>query len=107
VGYAHNGTHHIFKRIEDDSVVYAVIDGYDPAHEDYFVFQIYYDGERWILSEWGMYAEGTYAGGICFLDVLIPSLIDYTFTYGVFSWTDVDGDGVPQPVEIKLETMGN
>ena len=44
----------------------------DDDEKDYFIFQAYRDVDRYIFSEWGFGAQGTYAGGACLLDIIIP-----------------------------------
>jgi len=108
VGYGNNGTHHLFTRISDGSHLYAVEGStYDEDERDYFVLQIYEDLDRYVLSEWGIGARGTYAGGLCFIDIIYPNLKDYTDYYYIFSWTDLNGDDMPQSDEISLETSSS
>ena len=86
VGFLKNGTHRVFTRISDGAHLYAVDSStYDSTDKDYFVFQVYRDGNRYIFSEWGIHAEGTYAGGVCFIDIIYPNLQDYTPTSITFS----------------------
>lgn len=107
IGFANNGTHRIFRRISDGAHIYAVDSStYNETEKDYFVFQIYTDGDRYVLSEWGFGAWGTYAGGLCFINQICPNMEDYTDSYYVFSWSDVNTDSMPQPEEITLETSG-
>ena len=104
VGYGWDGTHHLFRRISDDSTLYAIEGStYNPAEKDYVVFQIYSDGISSILSVWGISAQRTYAGGLCFINQIWPHIEDYTDSYYIFSWTDLNADGMPQPEEITLE----
>ena len=107
VGYSWSGTHHLFVRISDGSTIYA-IDGstYNADEKDYFVFQVYRDGDRYILSEWGICAEGTYAGGVCFIDIILPNIQDCTNQYYIYSWTDLNDDDMPQQNEISQLTSG-
>jgi len=108
VGYGNDGTHHLFTRISDGSQLYAVdLATYDESEKDYFVFQVYKNGDYYIFSEWGICAEGTYAGGICFIDIIYPNIQDYTDQYYIYSWTDHNNDDMPQPDEIALETSGS
>ena len=93
--------------IGDDTHIYAVEGStYDEEEKDYFVFQIYRDGERYIFSEWGICAEGTYAGGLCFIVHIWPNIEIYTKSYYIYSWTDSNNDDMPQPEEITLEASG-
>jgi len=108
VGFLNNGTHRIFKRISDGSHLYAVdFSTYNETEKDYFVFQIYRDGDRHIFSVWGIRAPGTYAGGTCFIDIIHPNLHEYVKQYYVFSWTDSNNDDMPQQDEIALEASGS
>lgn len=108
VGFSNNGTHHIFTRVSDGVHLYAINSTtYNEKEKDYFVFQMYKDEDRYIFSEWGICPEGTYAGGLCFIDNICPNLIDYTDQYYIFSWTDLNDDDMPQPEEIALETSGS
>jgi len=107
VGYAWSGTHHLFVRISDGSTLYAVEGStYDAAEKDYFVFQVYRDGARYILSEWGICAEGTYAGGVCFIDEILPNIQNLKNQYYIYSWTDLNDDDMPQQNEISQLTSG-
>jgi len=107
ISFVNNGTHRIFRRISDGSHVYAVDSStYNSTEKDYFVFQAYTDEDRYIFSEWGINAEGTYAGGVCFIDHIWPNIENYDKSYYVFSWTDVNADGMSQREEITLETSG-
>jgi len=107
VGYEWNGTHHIFKRIRDGAHLYAV-DGstYNEDEKDYFIFQIYMDEDRYVLSEWGIGAKGTYAGGTCFIDHIWPNIENYDKSYYIYSWTDLIENDMPEPEEITLEVSG-
>jgi len=108
IGYGNDGTHHYFRDIEKSSNIYAVdVSTYNQDEKDYFVFQTYMDGDRYIMSEWGIDAKGTYAGGLCFIDKIYPNLQEYTDQYYIYSWTDLNSDKMPQPEEITLETSGN
>jgi len=108
VGYGNDGTHHIFTRISDSSQIYAVdLATYDESEKDYFVFQVYKNGDNYIFSEWGICAKGTYAGGICFIDIICPNIQYFTDQYYIYSWTDLNDDDMPQPSEITLETSGS
>lgn len=108
VGYGRNETHHLFTRISDGSHLYSVEDStYNATEKDYFVFQIYRDGDRYIFNEWGIGVGGTYAGGACFLDVIIPNIQDFTNQYYIYSWTDFNNDDMPQQEEIVPESTGN
>jgi len=108
IGFENNGTHRIFRRISDGAHVCAVDSStYNESEKDYFVFQVYGDGARYILSEWGIRAPGTYAGGTCFIDIIVPHVGSFTNSYLVFSWTDANGDGKPQSEEIAVEASGN
>ena len=107
VGYEKNGTHRIFTRISDGSPLYAIDNStYDEAEKDYFVFQIYGDGDRYILSEWGIEGPGTYAGGVCFTSVVLPNIEDFSDQYYIYSWADINDDDMPQPNEIELLISG-
>jgi subtilisin family serine protease len=104
VGYEWNGTHHIFKRLSDGFHLYSV-DGssYNEDVKDYFVFQVYLDEEdHFVLSAWGLGAKGTYAGGVCFIDQIWPNLESYVDSYYIYSWTDLNGNGAPEPAEISF-----
>ena len=108
IGFVNNGTHLIFRRISDGAHIYAVDNStYNADEKDYFVFQVYKDGDQYIFNEWGIHAEGTYAGGVCFIDIIYPNLQDYMDQYYIFSWTDSDNDDIPQAEEITLETSGS
>jgi len=108
VGFLNNGTHRIFRRISDGEHLYAVdFSTYNESEKDYFVIQAYGDGARYVLSMWGIRAPGTYAGGTCFIDIVCPNIQDCTDQYYIFSWTDSNSDGMPQPDEITLETSGS
>jgi len=108
IGYGYNGTHHAFIDIEKSSNIYAVdVSTYNQDEKDYFIFQTYMDGDRYIMSEWGIGAKGTYAGGLCFIDKIHPNLQEDTNQYYIYSWTDLNSDKMPQPEEITLETSGN
>jgi len=107
VGYGWNGTHHLFTRISDGSHLYAVEGStYIASEKDYFVFQVYRDGDRYIFSEWGICAEGTYAGGACFIDIIYPNLQEYLNQYYIYSWTDINNDDMPQSNEFSMLTSG-
>jgi hypothetical protein len=71
--------------------------------KDYFVFQVYLDEEdHFVLSAWGLGAKGTYAGGVCFIDQIWPNLESYVDSYYIYSWTDLNGNGAPEPAEISF-----
>ena len=108
VGKGWNGTHHLFVDVDNAQVLYAFdAASYDPDEKDYFITQIYMDGDRYVLSEWGLGAKGTYATGLCFIDIIYPNLQDYIDQYYIYSWTDLNDDDIPQLDEISLETSGS
>jgi len=94
VGYENNGTHHLFTRVSDGSPLYAVdLSTYNESERDYFVFQLYKYRENYVLSEWGISAEGTYAGGACFIDIILPNLASFTDGCVIMEWEDTNRDG--------------
>ncbi len=108
IGYEWNQTHHLFVKLLNGSPAYAIEESArDPNSHDFFVIQIYSDGDRLVFSEWGIGARATYAGGICFIDLVWSSIEEYVNGYYIFSWTDLNGDGLPQTEEIALEASGN
>jgi len=108
VAFLDNGTHYVFSNVSNAVYLYAVNKAaYNSANKDYFVLQTYKDGDRYVLSEWGINAEGTYAGGVCFIDIIIPNIGNYTNQYYIYSWTDTNNDTRPQREEIALVTSGN
>jgi len=56
---------------------------------------------------WGFNAEGTFAAGLCFISEIYSNLESYTNQYYIFSWTDLNGDSMPQTEEITLERTGD
>lgn len=108
VAFADNGTHFVFIEVSNGQTVYAVsIATYNATVKDYFIFQTYKDGNRYVLSEWGISAQGTYAGGVCFIDIIVPHIETYKNQYYLYAWTDTNGDTRPQQNEIALEVTGN
>jgi len=108
VGKGWNGTHHLFVDIDTGEPVFAFdATGYNQEVKDYFIIQVYKDGDRYIFSEWGLGAKATYAAGLCFIDIIYPNLQEYDNQYYIYSWTDLTTDGRPQCEEIALETSGN
>jgi hypothetical protein len=107
VGYELNGTHHVFKRILDGAHLYAVeASTYNQEEKDYFVVQSYLYDDCCVLSEWGIGARGTHAAGMCFIDQIWPNIESYTDSYYIYSWTDLNENGMPEPEEITLELSG-
>jgi len=107
VGKGWNGTHHLFISLADGSTLYAVdCSTFNPSERDYFVFQCYRDGDRYVFSEWGFCEQGTYAAGACFMDIIYPDLQDYTEQYYIYSWTDLNDDDIPQSNEFMLLASG-
>jgi len=108
IGYENNGTHHIFTRVIDGLHIYAIdMSTYDETEKDYFVMQSYNYEDHCVLSEWGISAAGTYAGGLCFIDIIWPNIQSYIKSYYIYSWTDINDDDMPQSNEITLETSGS
>ncbi len=108
VGYEWNGTHHVFKKMRDGAYLYAVEGStYNQDEKDYFIFQVYLYEGRYVLSEWGVGARGTYAGGTCFIDEIWPNIESYDESYYLYSWTDLNGNGVTEPKEITFELSGH
>ena len=108
VAFLNNGTHYVFANVSNGVPLYAVNKAtYNAANKDYFVIQTYKDSGRYVLSEWGISAEGTYAGGVCFIDIITPNIGNYQNQYYIYSWTDLNYDGKPQQNEIVLEVTGN
>jgi len=106
VGYGSDATHHLFVDDATGATLYAVEKAsYDQNEKDYFVIQVY-RGEDDVLSVWGLGAKGTYAAGLCFIDIIYPNLQANVDQYYIYSWTDLNDDDMPQPGEISLETSG-
>jgi hypothetical protein len=103
-----NAAYYTFKRVDNGQTLYPVaISTYNPSVKDYFVIQAFKDGSRTVLSQWGISAEGTYASGLCFADLVWPHIADFSDSYYIYSWEDLNGDGIQTTNEILLKTSGN
>lgn len=103
-----NSTHYMFRHTGTDTVIYAIAKStYNPSVEDYFVIQAFKDGSRNALVLWGMSAEGTYASGVCFADLVWPHIADFEESYYIYCWQDLNGDGVQTSNEMSLKASGN
>jgi hypothetical protein len=102
-----NSTHFMFKNVATGQILYAVAKStYDPGVYDYFVIQTFKDDSRTVLTQWGISAQGTYASGLCFADLVWPHIADFGDSYYIYSWQDLNGDGTPTTNEISLITSG-
>ncbi len=103
-----NATYYTFKRIDNGQTLYPVaISTYNPNVMDYFVIQTFKDGNRTVLSQWGMSAQGTYASGLCFADLVWPHIGDFVYSFYIYSWQDLNGDGIQTSNEMSLITSGS
>jgi len=103
-----NATYYTFKRIDNGQTLYPVaISTYNPNVMDYFVIQTFKDGSRTVLSQWGISAQGTYASGLCFADLVWPHIGDFGDSFYIYSWHDLNGDGIQASNEMSLITSGN
>jgi hypothetical protein len=108
IGYDTNSSHALFKKLATGEIVYAVSYAtFDPSVKDYFVVQAFKDGGRTVLVLWGISAYGTYANGVCFADLVWPHIADFSDSYYIYSWEDLNGDGIQTTNEILLKTSGN
>jgi hypothetical protein len=103
-----NATYYTFKRIDNGQTLYSVaISTYNPSVMDYFVIQAFKDGSRTVLTQWGISAQGTYASGLCFADLVWPHIADFVDSYYIYSWEDLNGDGMQTTNEMLLRVSGN
>jgi len=102
-----NSTYYTFKRVDTNQPIYSVaISTYNPSTKDYFVIQTFMDGTRTVLSQWGISAQGTYASGPCFADLVWPHIADFGGSYYVYCWEDLNSDGIQTANEISLKASG-
>jgi len=103
-----NATYYTFKRVDNGLTLYPVaISTYNPNVMDYFVIQAFKDSNRTVLSQWGISAQGTYASGLCFADLVWPHIGDFGDSFYIYSWHDLNGDGIQTSNEMSLITSGN
>lgn len=103
-----NSTHYSFKRVDNGQIVYTVATStYNPSVKDYFVIQAFKDGSRTVLTQWGIGAQGTYASGLCFADLVWPHIADFGDSFYVYCWEDLNGDGIQTANEISLKASGS
>jgi hypothetical protein len=103
-----NSTHYMFKSVATNQTLYVVAKStYNPSVKDYFVIQVFKDGSRTVLTQWGISAEGTYASGLCFADLVWPHITDFVDSYYIYSWEDLNGDGIQTTNEMLLRISGN
>ena len=108
VWFDQNSTHYMFKSYIANQTLYAVAKStYDPSVKDYFVIQAFKDGSRTVFAQWGISAQGTYASGLCFADLVWPHIADFVDSYYIYSWEDLNGDGIHTTNEILLRVSGN
>ena len=108
VGFDQNSTHYMFKSCATNETLYAVAKStYGPSVKDYFVIQVFEDGSRTVLTQWGISAQGTYASGLCFADLVWPHIADFSDSYYIYSWEDLNGDGIQTTNEMLLRVSGN
>jgi len=76
------------------------------AGKDMFVVQALKDGNRSVLTIWGVGAQGTLASGVWLIgnSGQLGSLQHSIYVYG---WADLNGDGYAQPDEISLIYQGD
>jgi len=74
--------------------------------KDMFIVQAFRDGNRSVLTIWGVGAQGTLASGVWLIgnSAQLGSLQHSIYIY---SWTDSNGDGYTQPEEISLMYQGD
>jgi hypothetical protein len=103
-----NSTHFLFSSGTINQVVYAVEKStYIPSVKDYFIIQAFNDdNDRAVLLIWGLNGQGTCAGGQCFADILWPHIADFNMNYYIYSWEDLNGDGMQTTNELSLVTSG-
>lgn len=103
-----NSTYYTFKRVDTGQVIFTVATStYNQNVKDYFVIQAFKDGNRTVLAQWGIGAQGTYASGLCFADLVWPHIADYGGSYYIYCWQDLNGDGIQDTNEISLITSGS
>ena len=103
-----NSTHYLVKRVDNGQIVYTVATStYNPSVKDYFVIQAFKDGSRTVLTQWGISAQGTYASGLCFADLVWPHIADFGDSYYIYCWEDLNGDGIQTTNEMSLKASGS
>lgn len=108
VWFDQNSTSYMFKSVATGQILYTVTKStYDPSVKDYFVVQTFKDGSRTVLAQWGISAQGTYASGLCFADLIWPHISDFGDSHYIYSWEDLNSDGIPTTNEMILKTSGN
>jgi len=71
------------------------------AHEDMFVVEHFLDTKgNAILIVYGYGGRGTFAGAQFFKSVIYPNIRDYTHSYYIYHWLDINNDCFPDLNEI-------
>jgi hypothetical protein len=94
-----NGKDYLFQR--DGTRIEA--SGLNPtAHEDIFVVEHFLDTKgNAVLIVYGYTGLGTFAGAQFFKSVIYPNIRDYTHSYYIYHWLDINNDGFPDLSEIN------
>ena len=103
VRFAENASHYWFENQAYAVVGMLPISAVVNGHEDMFVIEVFSDGDNTVLIIYGFDWKGTWAGGICFKEVMVENLSNYEKQYYIFHWVDdSDQDGIPQSSEIVM-----
>lgn len=104
VKFAANTSHYMF--VAQNGTVLATLlkTIVDSGLEDLIVMEIFKDSSNTILIIYGFDWKGTWAGGICFKDLIVNNF-SYDKTCYIFHWIDTQPNNeVPGSSEIHLET---
>ncbi|MDH5782473.1 MAG: hypothetical protein OEZ35_02220 [Candidatus Bathyarchaeota archaeon] len=107
VRFSENASHYWFENQTYAVVGMLPISAVGNGHEDMFVIEVFSDGDNTVLIIYGFDWKGTWAGGICFKEVMLENLSDYEKQYYIFHWVDdSDQDSIPQSSEIVMTSSG-
>jgi hypothetical protein len=106
VKFEANISHYMF--VAQNGTVLATLSkaDVDSGLEDLIIMEILRDSSNTILIIYGFDWKGTWAGGICFKELIVNNF-SYDKTCYIFHWIDSQPDGVPESSEIHLVTALN
>jgi archaellum component FlaF (FlaF/FlaG flagellin family) len=96
-----NSTHYLFINKAGIIIASLPINSVDTGREDMFVIYVFKEGSVEFLVAYGLGYKGEWACVVYIVDVIIKNLTSFNETFYIFKWNDLNGDGVPQSIEVR------
>lgn len=75
---------------------------------DTFLLEYFTDANNnKVFVIYGFGWKGTYVGGVFFKTFVLPSIASFTHAWYIYQWTDLNGNGLPDPYEVNTTPVNS